>query len=200
MTNINFSDMLKAAGDAGFSVLPAGTYDAVVDTASNKQVSGGEKEAIAVQFKVENGPNAGQSCFNNFVISPDNANALAFFFRHMAALGLNEQYFQSNPPLQRVAADLIGRRCRIKVSIRQWQEQDRNQVDGILPPIGDAQAPAMPGTSPALPVPSSAVPGPPIPNQLTHGIPVPPAPVVPDTPLPAPTIIPPPPGDDDLPF
>lgn len=182
--------MLKAAGEAGFSVLPAGTYDVVVDTASSKKTSS-DKDSIALQFKVENGPNAGQNAFTQMVISPENANALAFWFRHMAAMGLTENYFQSNPALERVAADLIGRRCRIKVSIRQWQEQDRNQVDSILPPIGNAQAPAMPGTSPAPPVPSSAVPGPPVPH-----VPTPPAPVVPS----APTVIPPPPGDDDLPF
>ncbi len=83
ITGVNFGDLLKAAGDAGFSVIPAGAYDVVVDSASHKQVSGGAKEAIAVQFKVESGPYAGQSVFNNFVLSPDNANALAFFFRHM---------------------------------------------------------------------------------------------------------------------
>jgi len=204
ITNINFGDMLNAAKEAGFSVLPAGDYDVVIDTANHKQVANGDKEAIAVKFKVENGPNAGQSVFNNFVLSPDNANALAFFFRHMNALGLTENYFTSNPPLERVAADLIGRRCRIKVSIRTWADQERNQVDSVLPPLGSHQVPPVPSPgasiSPMPGVPSSAVPGPPVPNPLTVNIPVPPAPVVPSAPAPAPGIIPPPPGEDDLPF
>jgi hypothetical protein len=187
ITSINFNDLIKAAGDAGFDALPAGTYDVVVDTAAHKTASSG-KEMITAQFKVENGPYASKSVFSQFVLSPDNANALSFWFRHMNAMGLGESYFQANPPLERVAADLTGRRCRVTLSIRQWQGQDRNQVDVVLPPLSNGQAPAVPSpagnTVPAPAVSAVAVPGPPVPN-------------VPATPALASSIPPPP---DDLPF
>jgi hypothetical protein len=194
-TSVNFSDLMRAAGDApGFTVVPAGDYDVVVDSASSKPTSSG-KESIAVQFKVENGPHAGSSLFNQFVLSPENANALAFWFRHMAALGLTEQYFQSNPPLERVAADLIGRRCRVKASTRKWDNQDRNQIDAVLPAVGNApQAKFSPGSG--GPVPNVA---PPAPGSQTPSIPGVPA-VNAATPTSPAVTPPPPPADDDLPF
>lgn len=195
MTSVNFSDMLKAASEApGFSALPPGEYDCVVDSANVKQVSDGAKSAIAAQFKVENGPYQGQSCFNQFTLSPENPNALAFFFRHMGAMGLDKDYFAANPQLERVASDLVGRRCRVRVSIRQWQGQDRNQVDAVLPPSGSVRVPPVPSpaapTSPVPSVPSNAVPVPP----------VPPVPTAPPAPKPPASHVVPPPVDDDLPF
>jgi hypothetical protein len=209
MVSVNFGDMLKAAGDApGFTVIPAGDYDVVVDTAANKTTSSG-KESIAAQFKVENGPHAGASLFWQAVLSPENPNALAFWFRHMAALGLTEEYFQSNPPLERVAADLIGRRCRVAVGIRQWEKQDRNEVKSVMPSDGNGPppppaataTPGLPSVTPSAKATSSAPAVPAVPS----------VPAVPATsayeqatgtaPSVTPTsVTPPPPADDDLPF
>jgi Protein of unknown function (DUF669) len=217
MTSVNFNDLIKAAGDAGGGEpLPNGTYSAVVDSASSKPTSTG-KESIAVQFKIEDGPYAGRPIWNNFVLSPDQPNALAFFFRHMANLGLSSQYFEANPALERVAADLIGRRCRITLSTREWQGQSRNQVDTVLTPLN--------GSGPSIPPPPAAgTPGIPTvsPSPVTAlrtaspALAVPGVPAVPSTtPAPSayeqatgtapaitPTAVtpPPPPADDDLPF
>jgi hypothetical protein len=152
MTSVSWSDLSKAAGEAGFSVIPVGTYDVVLDSATVKPTSGG-KNSIAARFKVENGPHQGSSIFNNFVLSPDSPPALAFFFRHMNSLGLGREYFAANPTLERVSADLIGRRCQITVSIREWQGTQRNQVDSILSPAGGSQAPTS--VSPASPAPAT---------------------------------------------
>lgn len=212
MTFVNFSDMLKAAGEApGFTVIPAGDYDVVVDTASHKTTSSG-KESIAVQFKVENGPHASASLFWQAVLSPENPNALAFWFRHMAALGLTEAYFQANPPLPRVAADLIGRRCRVAVGIRQWEKQDRNEVKSVMPSDGNGPPPPPAAGTPGVPsVTPSASPRASSPAPAIPGVPaVPPAMPAPSAseqatgtaPSVTPTAVtpPPPPADDDLPF
>lgn len=221
MTTVPWSDLQKAAGEAGFDPVPAGTYDVVIDTAQAKTAATG-KNMIAVKFKVENGPQQGKTIFNQFVLSPDSANALAFFFRHMTALGLGEAYFAAQPPLERVAGDLIGRRCQVQVSIRQWQGTDRNQVEAVAPPVGGpgaAPAPAglpgmTPGGAPAGPAPGVPATSP-APAGLAPAPPAPPAssprqsppPAVPQVPVtvpsPAPSPTPPPPpgmGDDDLPF
>lgn len=143
MATANFSDLLKAAEDAGFSNCPPGTYDVTVAEATSKQTSAG-KDMIVVKFQIVGGPHGGRKVPNNFVISPENANALGFFFRHMRAMGLDSTYFAQNPSPQKVAADLVGRNCRIEVGTRTWNGEEREDVKKIMPPAV--------GPTPAAPV------------------------------------------------
>jgi len=139
MASFSWGDLQQAADDAGFGVIPAGEYEAVVKSAEHKKTGTG-KDKIAVRFSITSGPSEGKSVFNDFVISPDNGTALGFFFRHMKALGLGPDYFATNPDLGKVAGDLTGRNCVVVVGIRQWNEEDRNEVKGIKP-SGGAAAP-----------------------------------------------------------
>lgn len=139
MASFSWNDLQTAADDAGFGVIPAGEYEAIVKTAEHKKTGTG-KDKIAIRFSVTGGPASGKSVFNDFVISPDNGTALGFFFRHMKALGLGPDYFASNPDLAKVAGDLVGRNCVVVVGIRQWNEEDRNEVKAIKP-SGGAAAP-----------------------------------------------------------
>jgi len=173
---VNFNDLLKAADDAGFSVVPANDYDAEVATAEAKTTSSG-KNQIAVRFKITSGPQAGKSVFNNFVISPDNANALGFFFRHMAAMGLEREYFAANPPLAQAAAALVGRKVTITVSVEQWNGQDRNRVNAVKKAggaTGVGATPFIPGMVTPAPMPVI----PPAPPVVAPSVPV--APFVPE--------------------
>lgn len=145
MASFSWGDLQQAADDAGFGVIPAGEYEAVVKTAEHKKTGTG-KDKIAVRFSVTGGPSEGKSVFNDFVISPDNGTALGFFFRHMKALGLGPDYFATNPDLGKVASDLVGRNCVVVVGIRQWNEEDRNEIKGIKP-SGGAAAPLTAASS-----------------------------------------------------
>lgn len=168
MGEVNWGDLTQAANDAGFSLVPNGTYNVTVAKAEAKKTSTG-KDQIAVRFTIDDGPNAKASLFNNFVISPDNGTALGFFFRHMKALGLGPDFFSSNPSMDQVAAALVGKKAQAAVSTRIWNEEERNQIDKIMAPLGGQ-------------VPSAAVP--------TGGIPQPSVPVAKaaaPTPAPAPT-------------
>lgn len=135
MASVPFSDLLKASEDAGFTNCPPGTYDARVVGAEAK-VTGAGKDMIVVKFEIVGGLNGGRKVMNNFVISPENANALGLFFRHMAALGLDSAYFAANPSTQKCAADLVGRTCRIEVGTREWNGEQREDVKKIMAPIG----------------------------------------------------------------
>jgi hypothetical protein len=108
---------------------------------------------IVVKFEIVGGPHGGRKVPNNFVISPENANALGFFFRHMRALGLDSAYFSQNPSPQQVAAALVGKNCQIEVGTRTWNGEEREDVKRILPPTVGATpaAPAAPvqGVAPA---------------------------------------------------
>lgn len=147
MATANFNDLLKAAADAGFGNCPPGTYDVRVVKGEAKTTSA-NKDMIVVQFEIIGGPNNGRKVTNNFVISPENANALGFFFRHMRAMGLDSAYFEQNPTPAQVAASLVGKTCRIEVGTRTWNGEEREDVKKIMPPVA-GQAVAAPVQAPA---------------------------------------------------
>lgn len=162
MTSFNWADLQQAAADAGFSLIPKGDYFGEIVKAEAAVTSTG-KDQIKVRFKVIEGPHAGASLFTQFVISPDNATALGFFFRHMAALGLGKDYFAAGPPLEAVAADLEGRQALLSVDIDTWNGSERNQVKNVKAmPVSDGvtSATPMPGNdvfaAPASPAPAPA--------------------------------------------
>jgi hypothetical protein len=137
MEEFVFSDLLKKAESAGggFSALPAGEYEVTIESAEVRKTGTG-KSKIAVRFKVTGGPHNGRAVFNDFVLSPGNDNAMVIFFRQMSALGLKSEYFSQNPSLEQVAKDLAGRRARLRLGVRTWQEVERNSVLGIMPAAG----------------------------------------------------------------
>lgn len=199
MTSVSWGDLQKAAGEAGFDPVPAGPYDVIVDSATAKKAGTG-KDMITCQFRVQGGPYDGKIIFNQFVLSPENPNALAFFFRHMAAMGLGEAYFASNPQLERVAADLQGRACRITVSVREWNDTMRNQVDAVAAPAGGPRAAAAtPAASlGTAPMPSAARTAANVPSVTPSTPKATSSPATPSTPPPPPSA--PAIGDDDVPF
>lgn len=156
MASANFADLLKAAEDAGFSNCPPGTYDVRVAEGTAKTTGAG-KDMIVVKFEIIGGPHGGRKVPNNFVISPENANALGFFFRHMRAMGLDAAYFSQNPSPQKVAADLVGKTCRIEVGTRVWNGEEREDVKKIMAPSTDGSAPA-PAPAPVEAAPAAPAP------------------------------------------
>jgi Protein of unknown function (DUF669) len=151
VSSLNWSDLKRSASEAGFDVVPADEYDVYVESATAAKTANG-KDMIKTRFRVETGPHAGKPVFNQFVISPDNANALAFFFRHMRVLGLDDAFFGASPSIEQVSSALVNKRCRVRVSVRQWNDQDRNQVDAVMPPANGMPATPTPPPS-AAPLP-----------------------------------------------
>lgn len=177
-----WNDLLKVADEAGFTPLPIGDYDVIVAEATVKGTNGG-KDSIVVQFQVTTGPQQGRKIRNQFTISPENPNAVGFFFRHMAALGLPREYFAQSPTLPQVAQALLNRPCRIKVSHREWSGQVRDNVDAINPaqPTGFV----VPGMTPGVAAPAvPAIPNAPVvpPNPQPAYVPTPAAPPAPPAP------------------
>lgn len=207
--SFNWQDLQQAADDAGFVVLPVLKRVGAEVATAEAATTGTGKPQIKVRFVLTEGPYAGKSVFNNFVLTLDNGTALGFFFRQMEALGLNRTYFDANPPLTQVAAAIVKRPCLLDIGVRQWQGTDRNNVEALYPPEGGASAtpapapggyvpaPGMvPATSVGVPVPTPAVPTPTVPTP-TPAVPTPaPLPVPPPTEAPAPVDVAPP----DLPF
>lgn len=140
MAAVDFRDLLAAAGDAGYSLLPNGPYDVKVFAVEAKKTGKG-KDMFAVQYEITSGPHMGRKVKNNMTISPDSPMALGFFFREMKAMGLSIEFFQTNPTPQAVAATLIGRVCRIEIGKGSFNDEERDEVKRIMPPVGGVASP-----------------------------------------------------------
>lgn len=184
MTSIDFGQLMKEAGE-GFQPVPSGPYNVQLVKAE-AVTSGTGKPMIKVRLQIIGGPHDGRQLFDQFVITAGNPTALSFFFEHMAAFGLDRSFFASNPPLDSVAATLIGRQALVSVGIKQYKGADRNevqsynaiaggQVGGIgpsaavgpgpaamvpqaTPPAVVAPAPVAPVAAPVAPAPAPAAP------------------------------------------
>jgi hypothetical protein len=187
LTTIDFGKALQDAKGASFEALPIGDYDVEV-AKSEATTSQNGKPMIKTTMKVVTGPYEKRPIINNFVMSLENPQAVAIFFRHMKAFGLTEDFFASlgqTSSLEPVATALVGRRARLTLGHREWQGETRNEVKGVKPYTG---APQMGG--PAGPVGPGAAGGVPL------GGPAPLPPRAPAAPVAAPV---PPPAAPPLP-
>lgn len=157
---------LMDQAQAGFEALPPGPYDAEIIKAEYKTASTG-KPMWVVQFKVLAGPYANKVVFNQFVLSEDNPNALGMFFRHMAVLGLDGEFFGMLPEGQAgydaIAGALVGKKAKITLSQREYPKGSgtmRNQVDDVQASQLGANEPvrqiAQAGVPTAAPTPAPA--------------------------------------------
>lgn len=191
MTTIDFTKALQDAKGVTFEALPIGDYDIEVTKAEAVQSQNG-KPMIKTNMKVIAGPYERRPIINNFVLSIENPQAVAIFFRHMKCFGITEEFFAAlgaNGSLDPVANALIQRRARLTLGHREWNGEMRNEVKGVKPYTG---APPMAGpgtpTGPAGPMPAGPAPmagpiaGP------TPPLAAPPAPV--PAPAPAPVVAP----------
>lgn len=191
MTTVDFARALQDAKSVSYEALPIGDYDVEVVESTALRSSNG-KPMIKVQLQVLSGPYQNRRIFNNFVFSIENAMAVSIFFRHMKCFGLKEDFFAqmgANGSMEAVASALMGRRARVTLGMRQWQGEDRNEVNQIKPYTG---APGVPNAQPVpmqpMPAPVQHVPAPaPAPvQQSPQPVQVAPQPVQTPPPAPAP--------------
>jgi len=199
LTTIDFNRAIQDAKGASFEALPQGDYDVEVAKADAVTSSSG-KPMIKVTMRVVSGPYERRPIINQFVFSADNPTAVAIFFRHMKAFGLDEAFFAalgSAASLEPVASALVNRRARLTIGHREWQGETRNEVKAVKPYTGAPVAapppgPSAPGAGPAVRPPTG--PTAPVPPPAAPPLPVAAAPVpapqvqsVPQPPAPAPT-------------
>jgi len=196
-TSVSWGALRKTAEDAT-KPLPVDWYDVVVVKAEHKVASTGSN-MVSATMEVTSGPHKTRRLFTNFVLTPENGFALGIFFRNMAAFGIDDAFFAQleqypvEQGMQLLADTLMNRTARVKVGIRKWQGQDRNECQefqlvtggptapgvvagpavvggpsgGPTPPLTPAQSPSVPtvGSAPSAPQSVPQVPGPPAPPQ-----------------------------------
>lgn len=143
--SVNWGELM-AGGAAEFQPVPKGNYDVFVDAAEPKQSTTG-KLMFALKYKIESGPQAGRTVFNNITLTTDNPNALRFFFLNMKAMNITQEFFAQNPSPSVIAQALIGQHCRIEVDHRPYQGQMRENVKSIMPAGGTFAGGAITGPS-----------------------------------------------------
>jgi hypothetical protein len=138
VTTINFGQVLQDAKSASFEALPIGDYDVEVTKAEAVTSSNG-RPMIKTTFKVIVGPHTNRQVINNFVLSVDSPVALSIFFRHMKCFGLDDQFFAalgSAGTLDPAATAMVGRRVRLTLGQREWNGEQRNEVNQVKPYTG----------------------------------------------------------------
>jgi hypothetical protein len=194
-----WNEMLESAKEAGgFDPLPVGRYDIKIGKSTHK-ISQTGKSMFEVEMTVINGPHANRKVWDRYVVTPDNAKALAFFFSKMKILGLGMEFFAAQPSDDQVANALLNAMCTVELGLTEYNGSTRNEVRKLLPlagamagappvPVVDApvvgvapggQPVPVPGAAPTVP-PAPPVAGPPVVTEPVTApvVPVAPAPVV----------------------
>lgn len=183
--SINWDDLVKDAGTAAssFEPLPESDYDLEVMEAKPKTTKDQTKKMYEVKSKVIGGEHNGRFIWDNIVLTTDNPNALGFFFRKMAAMGLDANYFAGQKPSdEQICATLRGRQFRARIGQRQWQGNVKNEIKQYFSATASALPPSVSMPQAAAPLPPAAMPPAPTPApapaapQPTYEQPQPPAP------------------------
>ena len=166
MSSLNWADLIKDAGEsASYEPLPDGDYDLVVLEGTAKVTQSG-KTMFSLKAQVEGGAFNKRLVWDNLVVSPDNSTALGIFFRKMAALGLNRDFFDRAPSNAQIEQAMVGRKFRGQLGTRTYNGNKSNEIKNYYPASAatTASAPAQaaaPAPSPApapapAPAPSAA--------------------------------------------
>lgn len=159
--NALVKDAKENGGGGDFSPLPNGVYDLKVLSVDSKTTQSG-KPMLSVKAEVQTGQFAKRLLWDNLVISADNPKAMSFFFRKLKALGLDEQYFATNPSVDQIASAMANRSFKGSIKQSTYQGKTRNEFEGYAPAgasttgptFSSAPAPAAAPAPQAAPAPA----------------------------------------------
>jgi hypothetical protein len=141
-----FKDLIAAAAEAKYTVIPANDYPVRVRDANATKSSTG-KDMIKLAVKVIGGPHADASILTQQTLSPENPAAVAIFLKFLNAFGITEDWLAELPPrddggpnIAAVAAALKGRVAIAVVDVHQWNDEDRNGIDKFKKPTAEQEA------------------------------------------------------------
>lgn len=173
MTQLNWPDIVGAAGDDGKTRVPDGWYDVEVKSTTVGMTSKGDPK-VGARMVVLNGPYEGGSIFKDFIISKDNTTSQKILVEHLGALGITREYLVQHRPTDDQLAELLkGRKANVLLGTREWNGKEYDDVkafkpsnpgggyafggDTILPTPAPVPVPSGP-TIPSMPMPVAAAP------------------------------------------
>lgn len=143
----------EAPGGGSFEPLPPGKYQVKVEAAEARQTQT-NKLMFVLTLVVTAGTHAGRKVWTNMVLSPENATALSIFFRQMAAIGADANFFATEPDEPTICARIIDKTAVAVVAYRK-DDPTRNDVKDLQPdtsdPLASGGGTAAPSAPPADP-------------------------------------------------
>jgi hypothetical protein len=147
MSTTPFGDLIQKAAEAKFVVVPKADYPVVCLTASDTMSSTG-KPMLKVVLKIVAGAHKDVKLPpTNQTLTAENPVAVKMFLRFLDAFGLDEEILQGLPPAEdggpnfkAVAAALQGRAAMASVDVGEWNDEERNEVNGCKRPTPEQRA------------------------------------------------------------
>lgn len=130
---IDMSSVDENAG--GFQILPRGIYPCIVDNVDFGASKNSGNPMFTWTFEVSEGDFANRKLFFHSVLTAEQMPRLKKILQRIAPELLE------GPFNAREVADqgsLVGKSCRVRVDIRKYEGEDRNNVRDVLPPEADA--------------------------------------------------------------
>lgn len=176
MSSLNWNDLIKEAGENtnSYEPLPKGDYELKVIEAKATTTQTGKK-MFKLTTEVQGGPHANRRVWDNLVISPENPKALNMFFMKSGVLGLNREFFQSNPTDAQIEQALMNRSFRATVGQRTYNGNVSNEIaqyhksEAVAAAAPTQAAPAPAESAAPAPAPAPAPAAAPAPSSPVSG-------------------------------
>ena len=129
-------DFSGVSDQSGFAAIPRGLYDANVDEMVYGMSQSSGNPMWTWKFEVEGGEHAGRKLFFHTVL---NGASLPRTKKTLAAIApevLQRGAFDAKALAE--SGELLGKKCRIRVDIKKYQGEDRNNVRDVLPPLAES--------------------------------------------------------------
>ena len=153
MGSVNYGELIGSAAEPeDYTPLPKDIYGIQVESAEVKQTRTG-KVMYKLTLVVAAGQFQGRKLWANLVVSPESPQALGFFFRDMAALGADAEFFRTNPSEADVCARIVNQFAKVRVDF-QKDDPTRNEVKSFMPATDEAAPQAGAPSAPAADAPA----------------------------------------------
>lgn len=131
---LNLADVDESK--ASFEALPAGVYNAVIENVEYGLSQNGGNPMLSWEFKITDAEYENRKMFYHTVLNKELGIAslkklLIRVCPDVEMSAFNPQQFADN-------GVALGLPCQLKVKIRPYQGEKRNQVQDVLAPVGDA--------------------------------------------------------------
>lgn len=127
----NMVDLRDVDENASFPVIPRGTYPALIDDLTFGPSSKGNPMWTVV-LEISEGEQQGRKLFYHLPFMKDMMPRVKKFLVRIGAGDLANSPF--NPEEVANQGILVGKACQVRVDIRKYEGQDRNNVKDVLPP------------------------------------------------------------------
>ena len=152
---MNWADRKKIASEATstFTPLDPAVYSFIIKELPKAAEKNGFPN-YTINPAVESGPRANARVFHTFYTT-EKANGMRFFFDSLKAIGIPEEFFDTNPSDAQICAALQGKRFTAEVYNDEYNGKVYQKLRKFAPPVGPSVA-AGPGGMPGPGVPAAA--------------------------------------------